>query len=108
MWVTLAHYADDDDANSAVRAVCTIITNAYVEGTPTYSVLGIIIIIIIIITTTTTTTIIIIIIIIIIREDGQGQGYDVIICDSSDPVGPAETLFKSEVLLLLGLLLLLL
>ena len=27
---------------------------------------------------------------------GKGQGYDVIICDSSDPVGPADVLFKPE------------
>ena len=31
-----------------------------------------------------------------LREEGKSQGYDVIICDSSDPVGPAETLFKPE------------
>eukprot|EP01041_Mallomonas_annulata_P001520 gene1520-2920_t len=30
-----------------------------------------------------------------LREEGKTQGYDVIICDSSDPVGPAETLFQS-------------
>lgn len=29
-------------------------------------------------------------------EQGKGQNYDVIICDSSDPVGPAEALFKPE------------
>ena len=29
-------------------------------------------------------------------EQGKGQDYDVIICDSSDPVGPAEALFKPE------------
>ena len=29
-------------------------------------------------------------------EDGPGQNYDVIICDSSDPVGPAEDLFKPQ------------
>ncbi len=31
-----------------------------------------------------------------LREEGKSEGYDVIICDSSDPVGPAETLFKPE------------
>ena len=31
-----------------------------------------------------------------LAEEGKGQGYDVIICDSSDPVGPAEALFKPE------------
>jgi len=31
-----------------------------------------------------------------LREEGKLQGYDVIICDSSDPVGPAETLFQPE------------
>lgn len=31
-----------------------------------------------------------------LREEGRLQGYDVIICDSSDPVGPAETLFQPE------------
>ena len=31
-----------------------------------------------------------------LREEGKGQNYDVIICDSSDPVGPAEVLFKPE------------
>lgn len=30
-----------------------------------------------------------------IREEGASQQYDVIIVDSSDPVGPAETLFES-------------
>jgi Spermine/spermidine synthase domain len=25
-----------------------------------------------------------------LREEGKTEGYDVIICDSSDPVGPAE------------------
>lgn len=29
-------------------------------------------------------------------EEGKGKDYDVIICDSSDPVGPAEALFKPE------------
>lgn len=31
-----------------------------------------------------------------LREEGKGQNYDVIICDSSDPVGPAEVLFQPE------------
>lgn len=31
-----------------------------------------------------------------LREQGAAQRYDVIICDSSDPVGPAETLFRPE------------
>ena len=31
-----------------------------------------------------------------LREEGSKQNYDVIICDSSDPVGPAEALFKPE------------
>lgn len=31
-----------------------------------------------------------------LREDPSAGGYDVIICDSSDPVGPAEVLFGSE------------
>jgi spermidine synthase len=31
-----------------------------------------------------------------LREEGSQQKYDVIICDSSDPVGPAEALFKPE------------
>lgn len=31
-----------------------------------------------------------------LANEGRTQAYDVIICDSSDPVGPAETLFKSE------------
>jgi spermidine synthase len=31
-----------------------------------------------------------------LREEGKGQNYDVIICDSSDPVGPADVLFKPE------------
>lgn len=31
-----------------------------------------------------------------LREHGVGQNYDVIICDSSDPVGPADALFKLE------------
>lgn len=31
-----------------------------------------------------------------VREEGKSVGYDVIICDSSDPVGPAETLFQPE------------
>lgn len=31
-----------------------------------------------------------------LREEGALEGYDVIICDSSDPVGPAETLFQPE------------
>ena len=30
-----------------------------------------------------------------LREDGPGKNYDVIICDSSDPVGPADVLFQS-------------
>mmetsp|Transcript_12173 Transcript_12173/g.20350 ORF Transcript_12173/g.20350 Transcript_12173/m.20350 type:complete len:310 (+) Transcript_12173:72-1001(+) len=29
-----------------------------------------------------------------LREQGAGQNYDVIICDSSDPVGPADVLFQ--------------
>lgn len=29
-----------------------------------------------------------------LREEGPGQNYDVIICDSSDPVGPADVLFQ--------------
>jgi spermidine synthase len=31
-----------------------------------------------------------------LREEGPKQAFDVIICDSSDPVGPAEVLFKPE------------
>ena len=31
-----------------------------------------------------------------LREEGRGQNYDVIICDSSDPVGPADVLFQPE------------
>lgn len=31
-----------------------------------------------------------------LNEKGAGQNYDVIICDSSDPVGPADVLFKPE------------
>jgi spermidine synthase len=31
-----------------------------------------------------------------LREEGPGQNYDVIICDSSDPVGPADVLFQPE------------
>jgi spermidine synthase len=31
-----------------------------------------------------------------LREEGASQKYDVIIVDSSDPVGPAETLFESQ------------
>lgn len=31
-----------------------------------------------------------------LREEGSGQNYDVIICDSSDPEGPAECLFTPE------------
>ena len=31
-----------------------------------------------------------------LREEGSQEGYDVIICDSSDPVGPAEVLFRPE------------
>ena len=31
-----------------------------------------------------------------LRTHGAAQQYDVIICDSSDPVGPAETLFRPE------------
>lgn len=30
-----------------------------------------------------------------LREEGSSQGYDVIICDSSDPTGPADVLFQS-------------
>ena len=30
-----------------------------------------------------------------LQNEGKGQNYDVIICDSSDPVGPAEVLFQS-------------
>lgn len=29
-----------------------------------------------------------------LTEEGKGKDYDVIICDSSDPVGPAEALFE--------------
>ena len=29
-------------------------------------------------------------------NEGSQQNYDVIICDSSDPVGPAETLFRFD------------
>ena len=29
-------------------------------------------------------------------NEGSQQNYDVIICDSSDPVGPAETLFHFD------------
>lgn len=31
-----------------------------------------------------------------LREQGRGMNYDCIIIDSSDPVGPAETLFRRE------------
>jgi len=31
-----------------------------------------------------------------LREEGKSEGYDVIICDSSDPVGPAEVLFQKD------------
>ena len=31
-----------------------------------------------------------------LREEGSKQGYDIIICDSSDPVGPAEVLFQPQ------------
>ncbi|CAE7824342.1 SPDSYN2, partial [Symbiodinium microadriaticum] len=31
-----------------------------------------------------------------LREQGRGQNYDCIVIDSSDPVGPAETLFRRE------------
>lgn len=31
-----------------------------------------------------------------LREEGPKEQFDVIICDSSDPVGPAEVLFKPE------------
>lgn len=31
-----------------------------------------------------------------LREEGKTQQYDVIICDSSDPVGPADVLFQPE------------
>ena len=31
-----------------------------------------------------------------LREEGKGKNYDVIICDSSDPEGPAEVLFKKS------------
>jgi len=31
-----------------------------------------------------------------LKQEGKQQGYDVIICDSSDPVGPAEVLFQPE------------
>lgn len=31
-----------------------------------------------------------------LREEGPGQNYDVIICDSSDPVGPADVLFQPD------------
>jgi spermidine synthase len=31
-----------------------------------------------------------------LRNHGAGQNYDVIICDSSDPVGPADVLFQPE------------
>ena len=31
-----------------------------------------------------------------LREEGPKQAFDVIICDSSDPIGPAEVLFKPE------------
>lgn len=31
-----------------------------------------------------------------LANEGKGQNYDVIICDSSDPVGPADVLFKPE------------
>jgi spermidine synthase len=31
-----------------------------------------------------------------LREEGKAEQYDVIICDSSDPVGPADVLFQPE------------
>ncbi len=31
-----------------------------------------------------------------LANEGKGMNYDVIICDSSDPVGPADVLFKPE------------
>lgn len=31
-----------------------------------------------------------------LKDEGRGNNYDVIICDSSDPVGPAEVLFQPE------------
>lgn len=31
-----------------------------------------------------------------LREEGKSEEYDVIVCDSSDPVGPAEVLFQRE------------
>lgn len=31
-----------------------------------------------------------------LKNEGKSQNYDVIICDSSDPVGPAEVLFEPE------------
>jgi spermidine synthase len=31
-----------------------------------------------------------------LKNEGKSQNYDVIICDSSDPVGPAEVLFQPE------------
>lgn len=31
-----------------------------------------------------------------LKNEGKTQNYDVIICDSSDPVGPAEVLFQPE------------
>jgi spermidine synthase len=31
-----------------------------------------------------------------LREVGKNENYDVIICDSSDPVGPAEVLFQTS------------
>lgn len=31
-----------------------------------------------------------------LREEGKKEEYDVIVCDSSDPVGPAEVLFQKE------------
>lgn len=31
-----------------------------------------------------------------LREEGKDEQYDVIICDSSDPIGPADVLFQSS------------
>ena len=31
-----------------------------------------------------------------LAHEGRAQQYDVIVCDSSDPVGPAETLFRAD------------
>lgn len=32
----------------------------------------------------------------LLSAEGSSQAYDVIICDSSDPVGPADVLFQPE------------